>query len=240
MSNRYGGKPGPKPRKPWAERAIVASDEPGSKSSAPACPASLTEKQKTVFRTTVAELAATKGWLQPADRAALMAFAVHTSNFRIAQGHVDVDGAVIFGKEGPKVSPWALLAHRESSLALAFSDRLGLSPSARQTLHVEPPRPQGPDELTPPNRHVSLERTLSLTETVFQEPEDKSLFDLPDPVDQDKVVSPVIDPVVELPTAAEPVANPDDVATVEPSSAEAVAEAPVKKKTVNWPFPRFP
>jgi len=255
MSNRYGTKPGPKPKKPWA-RAIVVADESGNKSSAPACPASLTEPQKTVYRTVVRELSANPDYLQLADRATLMAFAVHTSNFRIAQRHVDVDGAVIFGKEGPKVSPWALLAQKESSLALAFSDRLGLSPSSRQTLHVEPPRPQGPDFLTPPRSspppHVS--RTLSLTETVYEEPEDKSLFDLPDPV-VPLAIEPVVPLVVESPAAAA-VSDPDDVAAVEPEPAaeldptgaqpedvqgqgEAVAEVPVKKRTVNWPLPRF-
>jgi P27 family predicted phage terminase small subunit len=216
---------------------IVAADEPGNKSSAPACPASLTEPQKTVYRTVVRELSANPDYLQLADRATLMAFAVHTSNFRIAQRHVDVDGAVISGKEGPKVSPWALLAQKESSLALAFSDRLGLSPSSRQTLHVEPPRPSGPDFLTPPPPsrppHVTLERTISMTETVVQEVEAPGLFDPPDPV-----VSLVIEPVVVTPPAAEldPTgAQPEDVQ----GQGEAVVETPVKKKTVDWPFPRF-
>jgi len=246
MSKRFGPRPGPKPRRPFATHVIVATNEPGSKAEVPSCPASLTSAQKVVYRTTVAELASTKGWLQRADRACLVAFSIHTVNFRAAQKHVDTEGSVfnVLDKNGQitgqRVSKWVEISQAESALAVKCGDRLGLNPSSRQTSHVEPQRPQGPDELTPPNRHVSLERTLSLTETVFQEPEDKSLFDLPDPVDQDKVVPPAIDPVVELPTAAEPVANPDDVATVEPSSAEAVAEAPVKKKTVNWPFPRFP
>jgi len=234
MSNRYGGtKPGPKPKKPWA-RAIVAADEAGNKSGAPSCPASLSVSQKTIFRTTVNELAATPGWLQLADRAALMAFAVHTSNFRIAQRHVDVEGLVVSGK----VSAWAVIAQKESSLATALGDRLGLNPSARETLHLPPPPRSGPDPLMPPRsqfNRVSVERTLSLTETetLVQEPEDKSLFDLPDPV-----VSLVIEPVVVTPPAAEldPTgAQPEDVQ----GQGEAVAETPVKKKTVDWPFPRF-
>jgi hypothetical protein len=206
-----------------------------------------------VFRTTVAELAATPFWLQRCDRAALMAFSVHTVNFRIAQRHVDLEGLVVSGK----VSPWAITAQKESSLATALGCLLGLNPSSRETLHVESPKPPGPDQLTPPNRHVSLERTLSLTETetVFQQDlEAPGLFDpvvevQPEPV----VVTPPAagsDPVVESPAAAA-VAESDDVATVEPGptviplegvqlQGEPVAEAPVKKKTVNWPFPRFP
>jgi P27 family predicted phage terminase small subunit len=249
MSNRYGGgKPGPKPRKPFG-RAILAADEPGLKSTAPACPAQLTEKQKTIFRTTVAELAATPGWLQPADRATLMAFAIHTSNCRIAQRHVDQEGAVVSGKDGPKISPWAIQAQKESSLALAFSDRLGLSPASRQTLRLEPPRPEGlPDPLMPPRshfEHVKLERTLStLTETVFQEldaPDAPGLFDTVVEVQPDPVVPLVIEADVPiLPVAG---SGPPEVpleAVQLQGEAVATTESDKKaKKTVNWPFPRF-
>jgi phage terminase small subunit len=233
-NQRHGLKPGPKARRPFT-RAIATPDEPGSKSSAPACPANLTEPQKTAFRTVVRELSATPGLLRMADRAALIAFAIHTSNFRIAQRHVDVEGAVVSGK----VSAWAIEAAKQSSLATALGDRLSLNPAARETLHVPSPPPQGglPDPLMPPRshfEHVKLERTLStLTETVFQDPEPPGLFDvmadvspdLPDPVDQDSVV-----PVVEPEPAAEPGPAGIPLEAVQPQG-EAVAEKPTRPES---------
>jgi hypothetical protein len=87
---------------------------------------------------------------------------------------------------------------------------------------------------------VSVERTLSLTETetLVQEPEDRSLFDPVVEVPPDPVVPLAVDAVVVIPPAAElepTETQPEDVQ----GQGEAVVETPVQKKTVNWPLPRF-
>jgi hypothetical protein len=218
----------------------------------------LTQSQKTCFRTTLAELAATPGWIQRVDRACLVAFAIHSSNFRAAQKHRDLEGDMfnVLDKNGQvigqRVSEWVHVAQKESELAMKLQDRLGLNPSSRETSHVEPPKPPGFDWLTPPRSspplpHVTLERTLSLTETLVQETEAPGLFD---PVPVVEVSTDPVVPVLESPAAAA-VVESDDVATVEPGPAgvpleapnvqgEAVAEAPVRKKTLDPFFSRFP
>lgn len=244
---RFGPKPGPKKRKPFGIRAIVAPDEPGSHSGAPSCPANLTEPQKTCFRTVVRELSETPGLLQRADRACLTQFATHFSNWKIAQKHRDLEGDVLDVRDrngqviGQKLSEFVHISQKEAEIVMKLGDRLSLNPSARETLHVPSPPPQGlPDPLMPPRR-LSLERTISVTETLAQEP-DLSLFDSlvevqPDPVDQDKIV-PVVEPEPIVPVESPAAAVESPAAELEPV-VEPEEVAPVKKTERPWPFPDF-
>lgn len=277
---RFGPKPGRKPKAPNFGRLPSGSAlEKQPATGAPSCPASLTPAQKTVFRTTVNELAATKGWLQPADRAVLRAFAIHTVNFLNAQKHRDLEGDVLdtcdkHGEVGQKTSQWVFIAQKESMMAMQAGDRLGLNPSSRETLHVEPPKQFGVfDPLRPPDPFRApkstppynvLKERERLTQTVYQrETVTSSSPDLVPVVGNDPPAGAVVegqaahvievqpDPVDQDPVVPQDIEQPVPVATVEPDPTETqpddvqphsddLAETPVKKKTVNWPFPRVP
>lgn len=215
---RFGPKGGRKPKPPIL--GVLPSGTALEKqpvAGAPSCPASLTNAQKTVFRTTVNELAATPGWLQRADRAVLVAFAVHTVNFRNAQKHRDLEGDVLdtcdkHGEVGQKTSQWVFIAQKESILAMQAGDRLGLNPSSRETLHVEPPKFGGLDLLTPPPPMRPpymnvLKARESLTQTVYKR-ETVQVAAVPDPIIEiqpDQVVEGQPDPVSQDPVV--PVAD---------------------------------
>lgn len=131
---------------------------------------------------------------------------------------------------------------------------------------LTPPKSHRPDPLMPPkSTHMSVERKKSRTKQPdppdpIVEIQPVQVVEVqPDPVSQDPVV-PGTDPAagasnnqdgqpadlpVEPPAAgaALVIAGSDPTETPPPDlpgQGEAVAETPVKKKTVNWPFPRFP
>ena len=229
---RFGPKGGRKAKPPSFGQSRVKNQDT-STPGLPSCPAALSEAAKTVFRTTVRELASTPQWLQRADRLVLMELAVHTVRWKDANKHRDQEGDVLVIRDknglviGQKLSEFVHISQKEADIIMKLSDRLGMNPASRTTSHVEPPRVQGLyDPLMPPRsnfEHMKLERTLSLTETlVQQDPEDDmNLFDpvvdvLPESV-VPLVIEPVV-PVVESPAAAG-VAEPEPVAAVEPELA---------------------
>jgi len=255
MRLRLASTPGPKPnlkknslKKLGSGRGSKDRELPQPKTEIPSCPNKLTSEAKTIWRTTVAELSLMPGFLARCDREILANFCRHTANADAAQKDRDLHGDVW----GAKVSPYVRIQQRESELAAKCGDRLGLNPAARVALHLETASKSpsfGFDPLMPPPLGAMRERLLqareSLTQTVYKR-ETVQVAAVPDSIIEiqpDQVVEVQPDPVDQDP--AVPVTNADSSPTetqpedVQPQG-EAVAETPVKKKTVNWPLPRFP
>lgn len=252
--HRYASRPGPKPKKNAMQTRPVgapsffyANEDLEPPASLPSCPAWLSPAAKTEFYRMLLEFKTVEGWVTRADRTVLASYCQHYASWKDAAQHVAIEGAVIQALNvhgldiGTKVNPWQTVAAQESALCVKFANMLGLSPGARSTLHVEPkrvgldflrpPASHRPDPLTAPKStpppHMSVERKKSETKQL----------DLPDPVIE---VQPQPDPVEPDPVVPEAQDEPATVplGDVQPQG-EAVAEAPVKKKAVNWPLPRF-
>lgn len=173
--HRYASRPGPKPKKTLEHLAagavgFMANENLQPSAGLPSCPNWLSAGAKTEFRRILTEFKTAEGWVTRADRSVLSSYCQHWANWKEAERHVCVEGAVIQALNvhgldiGTKVNPWQTVAAQESALTLKAGNMLGLSPGARSTLHVEPKRVGRlmPPEFTPPKSlpppRMSVER----------------------------------------------------------------------------------
>jgi len=183
--HRYASRPGPKPKKnaiqtrpAGAPTFFLANEDLQPPAGLPSCPNWLSAGAKTEFRRILIEFKTAEGWVTRADRSVLASYCQHYANWKEAEQHVCVDGAVVQAFNvhglpiGTKVNPWQTVAALESGLTLKAGNMLGLSPGARSTLHVTPKRvgrdPLMPPPFTPPKStppHMSVERSRKAGKT---------------------------------------------------------------------------
>lgn len=237
MGMRFGSTPGPKPKKNALKTLatgarLVANDEVQPKAGVPSCPNWLSQAGKTEWRRILLEFATVPGWITLADRSVLASYCQHGANWRNAEEHVAVEGAVIDACDkhgnviGTKANPFVAIAQKESELMTKAGDRLGLSPGARSTLHVIPKQqgssadPLMPPRATPPP-HISVEHKKARTiqpdppDPIVEVPPEPEVEVQPDPVPDVPVANAVPDPTGT---------SPEDVQ----EQGEVVAEASVE------------
>jgi len=123
-----------------ADRHNVNAPQPTS--GIPACPKHLNKTAKTEYRR-VGKLLAACRVITEVDRAALAAYSQAWA--RLVQGEIKLHetGLIIKSPNGfPCLSPYLSVVRQAAEEVRRWAAELGLSPSARTRLHVEPAEPQ--------------------------------------------------------------------------------------------------
>ena len=104
------------------------------------CPKYLNDEARREWRRVVRDLKGA-GVLARVDRATLEGYCVSYARWRLAEEEIETEGITITGpKGGVMKNPAVTVAVQERMLMLKFMSELGMTPSSRSRLHVEPKR----------------------------------------------------------------------------------------------------
>jgi P27 family predicted phage terminase small subunit len=102
------------------------------------CPRYLNDEAKREWHRVVRDLK-DAGVLGRVDRATLEGYCVSYARWRVAEKEIEAEGITVTGpKGGVMKNPAVTVAVQERTLMLKFMSELGMTPSSRSRLHVEP------------------------------------------------------------------------------------------------------
>lgn len=120
-------------------RRPINGAEPQPTAGPPSCPAHLNPSGKAEWKRLARELQAI-GILTQIDRGVLAGYCQSWGRWVEAERKLKESPALIRTPAGyVQLSPWLTIANRERELMLRFMAELGLTPSSRTRLNVQPP-----------------------------------------------------------------------------------------------------
>ncbi len=143
-----GGKP-----KPTAVKALEGNpggrplnpNEPKPRAEFPYCPRGLDPMAKREWHRIKREYQRL-GVVTPLDAGALAAYCQSFATWRKAEKQLAAEGFVILTARGMVANPLANISHKALSQMRYYMVELGLTPSSRSRIRIEPPRPEDPFE----------------------------------------------------------------------------------------------